>query len=133
MSHEEYGTPEYYRESWEQMLGALKGWSPERVATWISATGRETALADPNNAIYHQPPHFWAAEVLIPETLRPDLTAAGEIELRNRLAAVFGEEHQPRQDPDGEWSHFKPEIEAELKSFIEERSDLGSELESEQA
>lgn len=133
MANEEYGTPEYYRESWEHMLGALRGWSPGQVAEWARSTGRDAALADPNDSIYHQPPHFWAAEALIPDALLPDLTPASSIELRNRLAAVFGEDHLPRLSPGGDWKHFQPKIDAELEAFLNERSDLGSELESEQA
>jgi hypothetical protein len=112
-----FGTREYYVETWRRMASSLLGWSDARFDEWLSGSGLEVQVRDPDSLVYHQTPQYWIAEEFIPAPVCDQLSARQRLELRNRLLATFQGPHHYRFPLDTDWTIFKPAIDAVLAPY----------------
>jgi hypothetical protein len=106
---------EYYLAIWEGLCGTFLGWPRERMLEWVRETGKERELEEPDSLVFHQPPHYWFARLLVTERGGGELPAAERNRIQGQVLSAFKDPHNYRFPVDTDWSQFLPRVESVLQ------------------
>lgn len=117
-----YDNTQYYLLSWVGLLHALLDWSEAQVLDWAHTSGFWAYVHDPDDIMFHSAPSYWVRHLLVPETLRAQLSHWRWLDLLQDLQTLFAEEdRQSQRDPTAiDWQRFKAPYAQLLAAYADE-------------
>lgn len=108
---------EYYLTTWVKMLQGLLGWSKADVLQWSSKSGKLKYLDNPNDALYHESPVYWAVDLLIPDSLWRELAPLQKVLIRRDLLQALDHGQQYTVPTNTDWNSYTAKLEQILGRF----------------
>jgi len=120
MSQQFNDNKQYYLDIWQEMLRELLGWTDEETRRWASGwtdVNGIDPLDDPDDIFYHETPQYWAIDLLIPADCKERLSHADWLDLRQRIRAVFWDEHRGEFPLGTDWHPYREKVERILAEY----------------
>lgn len=108
---------EYYLTVWEEMLHGLLGWSQADVLRWSRESGKSKHLDNPEDALYHESPVYWAVDLLIPDALWRELAPLQKVLIRRDLLQALDHGQQYTIPTNTNWNSYTAKLEQILGQF----------------
>ncbi|MDQ2686258.1 MAG: hypothetical protein M3Y28_00150 [Armatimonadota bacterium] len=108
---------EYYLTTWVKMLHGLLGWSKADVLQWSRKSAKLNYLDNPNDALYHESPVYWAVDLLIPDALWRELAPLQRVLIRRDLLQALDHGQQYTIPQGTDWNSYADKVEQVLGRF----------------